>query len=277
MMAAVSSPSHSSSHLGKNTTLPKWKVDYHQAKPFLDKIEHLCLADGVDRSVWPRLLLKAIPNVHESSWVVNNIVTPSVDWAQARALFTSHFEMHAYEAVLKKEYATCKQLHRETVQVYADRFMELVTQLGYEDDNELVIDHYLAGLTARNNADFLRTLGTMRLMKNDNSFVFSSLKAVIDLTLSLERIDRVSNGVTPSSLSPSASSSNPSSARPSKSCVHHPNSTTHDTADCQLGARLSKSGSATSSLSSSSPNTSSSPPPNGGQSASHTRRGVKCY
>ena len=74
MMAAVSSPSHSSSHLGKNTTLPKWKVDYHQAKPFLDKIEHLCLADGVDRSVWPRLLLKAIPNVHESSWVVNNIV-----------------------------------------------------------------------------------------------------------------------------------------------------------------------------------------------------------
>ena len=192
MMAAVSSPSHSSSHLGKNTTLPKWKVDYHQAKPFLDKIEHLCLADGVDRSVWPRLLLKAIPNVHESSWVVNNIVTPNVDWAQARALFTSHFEMHAYEAVLKKEYATCKQLHRETVQVYADRFMELVTQLRYEDDNELVIDHYLAGLTARNNADFLRTLGTMRLMKNDNSFVFSSLKAVIDLTLSLSSASTVS-------------------------------------------------------------------------------------
>ena len=56
MMAAVSSPSHSSSHLGKNTTLPKWKVDYHQAKPFLDKIEHLCLADGVDRCYAPSLL-----------------------------------------------------------------------------------------------------------------------------------------------------------------------------------------------------------------------------
>jgi hypothetical protein len=193
--AASTASSHSSSQLGKNTTLPRWKVDYHQAKPFLDKIEHLLLADGVDVSVWPRLLLKAIPNVHESSWVVNNIVNPGVDWQRARTLFTSHFEVFSYSAQLKKEYAVCRQRPKESVQIYSDRFMDLITQLSYDDSNELVIDHYVEGLSPHYNAEFLRHLTTIRLVKDDREFAFTSLKAVVDVTLALERIDRTANGL----------------------------------------------------------------------------------
>jgi len=281
--SAVSSvSSHSSSQLGKNTTLPRWKVDYHQAKPFLDKIEHLLLADGVDASVWPRLLLKAIPNVHESAWVVTNIVNAGVDWTRAKALFTSHFEVFSYSAQLKKEYALCKQRPKESVQIYSDRFMDLVTQLSYDDANELVIDHYIEGLLPHYNAEFLRQLGTIKLLKKDRDFTFTSLKEVIDLTLSLERIDRAASGLNPSGPSLSSSSSSSSTTTQStgvkKSCIHHPNTTYHSTEECRTTAYLARKG-APSPSSLSSPS-GSSPPNNSGSTSSAPKKpypGLKCH
>jgi hypothetical protein len=121
-------------------------VDHQHAKPFLDQVEHRFVADGVHKSAWPGLLLKAIPNVNESSWVNNNIVQPGIDWTTARTLFTNHFEVYAYSELLHKDYERCKQGPKESVQSYSDRFMELVSQLRYDDNNELVILQFLEGL-----------------------------------------------------------------------------------------------------------------------------------
>ena len=116
------------------------------AKPFLDKVEHLLLADDVDRKAWPRLLLKAVPDVHDSSWVKLNILEANVDWSTARHLFTAQFEVLTWTEQSQQLYEQCRQGAREPVQEYSHRFMTCVTELQHEDDDQHVILHFQLGL-----------------------------------------------------------------------------------------------------------------------------------
>ena len=246
--APSSHPSHSALQMGKHTTLPKWKEDYHHAKPFLDRIEQLLVADSVDRSFWPRLLMKAVPNVTESSWINTNIIDAKLEWKDARATFIRHFEAYSYIDQLTRDYEHCSQQQKESVQFYSDRFSDLVTQLQLPDDSQLVIQHYLAGLSNEMSGDFLSHLGMLRLVKESPEYFPGSLKDAINLTLELERVrlqrlaphrsaSHANNSVSSSSSSASSGrSSTSSSSTPKKTCIYHPLSSAHSTEECRLGA-----------------------------------------
>ena len=253
-VTSSTSSSFSSFQLGKNTTLPRWKVDHHHAKPFLDQVEHRFIADGVHKSVWPRLLLKAITNVNESSWVNNNIVEPGVDWATARILFTNHFEVYSYSELLQKDYERCKQGPKESVQLYSDRFMELVSQLRYDDDNELVILHFLEGLNNTTQGKIREHIRSVRRLQSSMQksqglstsigavplplYDIKSLKEMVDIALDIDRSNQISTSTSTSSTSPSTSSpSSPtttSSSSQKKFCANHPHMNSHTTAECKF-------------------------------------------
>lgn len=300
--AVSSASSHSSFQLGKNTVLPKWRVDHRHAKPFLDQVEHRFIADGVLESAWPRLLLKAMSDVHESSWVNTNIVKPGVDWATARTIFVNHFEVYSYTELLQKDYEECKQGPKESVQLYCDRFMELVSQLCYEDTTDQVILHFLKGLhnstqgrirehirSTRRMQSSLQKLQGLSLTSENQSRVLpvydiKSLREMVEIALDIDRSNQISTSTLGSSAGSSSSSGSsgntPSSTETSsssqkKSCVHHPHSNNHTTAECR-NPRAKAFGSASGSSSAAASGTSSS---GGGPTVQVNKRGdpVKCF
>ena len=257
------STSRSSTELGKNVHLPRWKHPddgYFHAKPFLDRIEHLFVADNVDESAWPRLLLKAIPNVTESAWVKLNIVDKKVNWTTARTLFNDHFEVQTWTEQSQQLYEQCRQGVRQSVQDYADRFMSYVTELGYQDDNQLVIQHFQLGLIPSIQAKIRDRVLLLRDMQNQLSdlsllslsisqstpYTIRSLKKMIELAVNIERSAQVSSAIQSGSASGVATSSSSSSTNggsassssksdastPDKSCIYHPGKS-HSTAECR--------------------------------------------
>ena len=253
------SSSRSSTELGKNVTLPRWKVDYHHAKPFLDRIERLLVADNVTKDAWPRLLLKAIPNVTESAWVKLHIVDPGiqiVDWATARDLFTTRFEIRTWTQQSQQLYELCRQASKESVQDYSDRFMNHVTELRYEDNDQHVILHFQLGLYPSIQTKIRDRVHLWRDMQKQFSpsamigslsgsapYEIKSLKEMIDLALNIERSAQVNSSMlgasggsspSPSPSTGGVSAPTPSPSSPKKSCVHHPKSTSHNTVDCKF-------------------------------------------
>ena len=88
---------HNSSYTtGVRSTLPKWKVDYKSVKPFLDRCQQVFIADNVNPQYWVRLLLRAVEDVDESSWIKVNIVDKNLTWKEAQEAFTKHFEIYSY-------------------------------------------------------------------------------------------------------------------------------------------------------------------------------------
>jgi hypothetical protein len=258
--AVSTASSHSSFQLGKNTVLPKWRVDHRHAKPFLDHVEHHFIADGVHKSVWPRLLLKAISNVNESSWVMKNIVEPGVDWTIARTLFINHFEVFSYTELLQKDYQQCKQGPKESVQLYCDRFMELISQLRYEDSTEQVILHFLEGLHNSTQGKIREHIRSMRRLQSSLQkmqglsiasetqsqvlpvYEIKSLMEMVDIALDIDRSNQISTSTLTSSSTSSlssvpfinaTSSTETLSSSQKKSCIHHPGATSHTTAECR--------------------------------------------
>lgn len=272
--AVVSSPSasvRSAAQLGKSTILPLWGAEHGNihARPFLESIGYKLLADSVDPKVWPRLLLKAVPNVHDCSWVKLNIVDPGVDWDKAKELFTAQFEVATWTEQSQELYANCRQGPKQSVQQYAHQFMAHVAELGYQDNDEHVILHFRLGLISslqgkiRDRVHMYRDLqqklltvaspGSLSSTVTSTAYEIRSLKELIDLAISIERSAQVSSSLaatssvstpTPSPSTSGGSASTSSGAK--KSCIHHPNSNSHNTADCkfpgtQSNARASRS------------------------------------
>jgi hypothetical protein len=209
---------------------------------------------------WPRLLLKAIPNVNESAWVRLNIIDKKVDWPTAKALFTARVEIRTWTEQSQQLYEQCRQASRESVQDYSDRFMNLVTELGYVDDDRHVTLHFQLGLIPsiqakiRDRVHLYRDLQKQQLsglaigpLIQSTPYDIKSLKEMTDLAINMERSALVSSSMLAASgvSSPSASTSTseeslstpslftPSQSTVSPSCIHHPNSTSHTTADCR--------------------------------------------
>ena len=149
----------SSSHRdGSKSVLPKWKADGTTVRSFLERVERTLIADLVDKSHWPRLLLKTVDSNDEGRWIHNNIVSAGVDWNKAKELFSSHFEVFSITEQLRREYEAIKQPPKERVQHYGDRYSSLVEQLGYKDDDPLVIQHFIANFTRDFYAQYMRSI-----------------------------------------------------------------------------------------------------------------------
>ena len=226
------------------TSLPTWKVDQKIAQNFLARFEQILTAGGIHESQWPRLLLYCVEDVNESTWISNNILDayPNTikSWDQVKEIFCKHFGNHSYSLKLTSDYEACKQQKNESVQKYADRFSQLCSELSYGDNDKLVIQHYISGLSSDNRIQYRKQLQTVKLATGGTEVKQDSLKDVIDLTLALSLLDFNSTG---NSNNPSESSSqSDTKGSPTKKkshCKFHPDSTTHSTAQCRLNPQNS--------------------------------------
>ena len=221
---------------GVRSILPKWRIDYKYVKPFLDRCEQVLTADNVDPKVWVRLLLRAVEDVGESSWVQSNIVDKKLSWQEAREAFAKHFELFSYSTQIVQDYECIKQSSRQTVQDYSHKFMRLCAELGYESTNPLVVQHYINGLSPERLASYKKQLALVKLIRGDDSYTVASLETAVQLTLDLELVDvnsQIRNLTLPGETKTGAGGQpQGNNKKNAKVCANHPHSSSHTTAEC---------------------------------------------
>ena len=234
------------SQLAKQATLlPKWKPGHSVPHAFLNTCEQVLAVTGIPQQYWSTVLLFSQPleAAAARSWIASHILGKALSWAQARSAFTKHFQTSDYQLHLLQEYRRCRLQKSESVQDYADRFQELCTQLNYDDDNQAVIQQFIANLTVDTRRDFIRHWGLRAMIRQEPSNQFTSLAEVITTAIEVDVAARSINldgghhgGENKPKPAANGAGGSGNGGNGKKSCKHHPNSTSHTTAECQLGA-----------------------------------------
>ena len=253
------------SHIQKS--LPIWAPGKQSCHAFLQSFENIMIASDAPKSIWPRSLLFSFPKVIEQNWIKQNILDKNLDWDQAKEKLKSHFESYNYNHKLQLLYDECKQVTRpmERVQKYADRYLDICSQLLIEDDNKLAINHFINGLSLPIRKELQRRIDIARSLQPDQEIETGSLLRVADLAI---KIDTAENGLT--SLVTHHETTTQATA---SKCTYHPHSSTHTTDECSKNP----------SNMSASPSRVPSPPPNpltsrSPQSTSTpAQRTLRCY
>src|SRR6185312_1022424 len=220
--------------------LPKWKPGHSVPHTFLNTCEQVLAATGIPQQYWPTVLLFSQPleAAAARSWIASHILGKALSWAQARSAFTKHFQTSDYQLHLLQEYRRCRLQKSESVQDYADRFQELCTQLNYDDDNQAVIQQFIANLTVDTRRDFIRHWGLRAMIRHEPSNQFASLAEVITTAIEVDVAARSINldgGHHNQEKTKPAANGAGGSSDGKKHCKNHPNSSSHTTAECQLG------------------------------------------
>jgi len=230
-------------------TLPKWKANESSSSHFLKRTAQILTAGNIPQTEWTRLLLLQIDDTNESDWVQNNIISKDLDWDDAIPIFAGHFDVFNVKDKLESDYESCRQYSKtkETVQHYSDRFLALCSELNIKDDDNRCITHFINGLSyhiknkLKEQVNFSKVLG--------NPIVLTSLKTVCEMAIAIELtiIPSTNHGHDKPGSSPSNNNNyshgnnnsnnhkNNNKNKPSgdkKTCINHPNSTSHTTAQC---------------------------------------------
>ncbi len=217
-------------------SLPKWDKQ-SVCRTFLQRVSQVLLTSGVSQSEWTRILPLLVEDVSSAEWIKDNILIPKVNWSTACQLFTSHFQSSDYKVTLGREYQQCSQKQHEHVQNYSDRFLDLCNQLSIDDENDLAIQHFITHLHPSIQRQYHQAVAMIQLQ--NPSFSVTSLKSVIEMTVKIDVANRTSRLAEQQNQHPSSSDSNKhhhsssSSTSAGKKCKHHPNATSHTTAECR--------------------------------------------
>jgi hypothetical protein len=231
---------------------PKWSKSAI-CRTFLERVELVLqpAADNgeCDKAFWSMVLVTLMPadDVSSATWIRKHIVDTKLDWDAAKVAFTAHFELCSRSVTLKKEYRQLKQGKTETVQAFADRFVDLVAQLGLQPDHELVIDHFVDNLSDYINRKYEEHVLNRQMLLDDPTFRFTQLDKIITICIRLDVAQKTAasrSGSVPSagSASGAASSSSHTSGAGGGDkkagkpfCKNHPGLTSHTTAECRMG------------------------------------------
>lgn len=228
--AQTNSHSFSTLHnISKLTNLlPRWTRD-SVCRTFLDHIHEILTPLGLPSEEWIRVLPFLMDDAFARKWVSENLIGKGLDWAEASAKFTAHFQACDYSVVLQRKYRNCKQGDKESVQAYGDRFLALAASLGISEDNPLAINQFLENLSPIIYKEYFKWLADKQFDNPD--FTVTSLHKIVARCIAFDVANRTANL---SSHSSSSSSSNDRPrASPKKTCQYHPNSTSHTTAECK--------------------------------------------
>ena len=219
----------------RSVDVPKWRTgEWKQAVPYLNRLEHLFIADSIPESRWPVLLLKGVTVSAEADWIAVNIVQKGLSWSEAKKMFTEHFQVQSWSKELLSQYQSCSQSKSETVQAYSDRFRQLCSQLQYADDDIHVINHFRRGLSSGAQTSLERQLLTVGIANSaEVESIEASLDSTIKLAVNLDNLYRttshMSSGYTPNSSHSSQSSHGKD--KKGKYCSFHKTSS-HNTSEC---------------------------------------------
>jgi Asp-tRNA(Asn)/Glu-tRNA(Gln) amidotransferase C subunit len=221
-----------------------------------------------------------VEDVDESSWIKVNIVDKNLTWKEAQEAFTKHFEIYSYSAQLVKDYEHIKQYTKQSVQEYSHKFNRLCIELGYDESNPLVIQHYLNGLIPERHASYKKQMAIVKLTTGNVSMFTSSLEEVIKLTSELEIADlnsQVQHNYHTDNKSQSLNNTYSTQVK-KKVCANHPNSSTHTTAECSLTKTGSKSHTTNNTSATNSTNNNTTKPQNNyNNSEGAKKKPVKCH
>lgn len=242
------------------------------AREFLDSLEITLRQSPVSPVHWIYLLPMLVPDTNTTMqrWIETNVSTPNVSWNAARLAFLSHYETADWVDVQRIKFGTCVQDSKETVQQYTDRYEAFMRQLSISDHDATNILKYMEGLHTDVKIKLFDYRSNMRNMSypaagivanpawDYDSFQLISSKAIsFEAELSLHRdSSRLITKPSPrqhdtSSSSPhdrpsphkrkgnggkSGSDASRKRAKGELYCKNHPNSSSHATKDCQLGA-----------------------------------------
>jgi len=134
--------------------IPPWSKNNTHAsgcREFLEGVEYALEIFGVPQDQWYRILPLVFEKGDYASarYVKTHITGPhpiSLDWDEAKLLFTSHFQRADFVQVIERDFGTCRQRPRESVQLYADRFMSFCEDLNIEDSSTQAISKFTNGL-----------------------------------------------------------------------------------------------------------------------------------
>jgi len=217
--------------------LPKWGVDFKQAKPFFITIQQVFAAANLPQHRWITYLPLTLPPIkyNERSWIQKHIleVEPSLSWPEAKIQFALRFENIHYHRALERDYNKCRQFNNESVQEYCDRFSSLVDELGHEDSNEHVITKFKLGLSATKVHEFEKAITQAEW--SGKIITLDSLSTTMQKVLELDRNDQDHQSEkSANSQNNRDKKNNSSNSATKKHCDNHPASSSHSTAECHL-------------------------------------------
>ncbi len=127
--------------------LPTFNADTHKENPnhFLRKLELRLETDTYPKRLWPKALAGQISG-SGAAWALRNLTKDDVEWDSAKDSFLQHFDHPDHQFTLRQCLFRLKQLHSESVRLYADKFSELVFELGEDDNSELILAQFFHGL-----------------------------------------------------------------------------------------------------------------------------------
>lgn len=235
--SAFSSPSSTSASSSSPVTtfmrvlpsIPKW-THKSVCKIFLQRTEQILSTTSVAKAEWNKIFPLLIEDTSAAEWVQQNIISKHLSWKNSCLTFTKHFQHSDYRLTLKKEFNNLQQRKGESAQSYSDRFTDITTQLGYEDDNDLCIQHYIDNLSPTL-YDKLQQIIAFKLVDNPD-YEINSLQQAINMSISFD----VSNKNTQQQSHHSSESSSSHSTSNKKQrliCKFHPGIFSHNTADCR--------------------------------------------
>lgn len=244
-------------------TLPEWTPQTDIAQ-FLSRMEILSKAANVPSRFWKNGLLLKVPELL-TDWVNEKIIDdPSVDWINAKQLFSQRFTSRDVYVTAHKEFDKIRQRANESVLLFSKRFEVVCKKLKLQDDNTLAIIKFQTVLLSDIAKEFVRHVAPARIAARQSlCAVDLSLQLSIEVALQAERVCQAGDGdggsspptlANPpqvkqnqqrqqSSFSSSISSSsasvtsnksaNVSNTKPILKCIYHPYlSHSHTTADC---------------------------------------------
>jgi hypothetical protein len=218
--------------------IPPWSKNHTHAsgcREFLEGVEYALEIFGVPQDQWYRILPLVFEKGDYASarYVKTHITGPhpiSLDWDEAKSLFTSHFQRADFIQVIERDFGSCRQRPRESVQLYADRFMSYCEDLNIEDTSTQAISKFTNGLLDTMRKKYNNLVAMMEMSPHGAPFV-KSLSTVVKACVKLDVADGSSADSFTHSTSTSTSKSN------KLYCKFHPTSSTHSTADCRFGTK----------------------------------------
>ena len=250
------------STISKQLDSIKWSSQ-SVARDFIDALDMTLRNSPVPRNQYIHLLPMMIPPKFTNmlEYIDSNISRPLVNWDTAKNIFLRHYQVADWMDTYKREYNSCTQRFKESVQHYADQFSTLSSRLRYDDSNPVNVENFIQRLQPSIQNELTR----YRLLLRDTNpaWDWTSLQQVIQKAIefdvllnSVSTVNRKAASAE-SSTSPSAPpnkkgmgtkrshnslSTNKSVNHPfkPKKCIHHPNSTNHSTSECRNPSKRAK-------------------------------------
>jgi hypothetical protein len=185
--AASTTSSITAAFSGVRPKIPQWsrKKTCYQ---FLGELERALKISGIPNDQYYRAFALITDDPIAAEWIDLHIIDKELSFHDAKRVFTDHFELSSMETVLRAKYKKCHQLPNESVQQYADNFMNLCTRLGIHDDNQLAIDHFVEHLTPAIAREYQLEVGRYKAVhrRENKTLEFKSLHDAMDFAISLD-------------------------------------------------------------------------------------------